>query len=248
MDTNRIYHDIVKEILESIDSGTFPVGSRLPSERVLAKKFSVSRSCVREAQIVLEAQGRLKVKAGSGAYVSNKDDVSKCCLPYIESFELTEARALFEAEVVALAAPLITDENIIELEKLVGIMRGDVESNMTPDEADASFHNLIARATNNRVIMFTIENMWKMRAEVMELQKNHRKVYCKEGRYLEDKHLAIIEALKNRNPAEARKATQDHFTRIMKALLAASEVDAYQEMKRKTSENRSRFLMSMQLS
>ena len=42
---------------------------RLPSERTLAERFSVSRTLVREAIIALEVQGVVEVRVGSGIYV-----------------------------------------------------------------------------------------------------------------------------------------------------------------------------------
>ena len=69
MSTNRLYHSVASRIIELIDSGAFPPGSRLPGERDLAEKFGVSRVAVREAEIALQAQGRLEIKVGSGAYV-----------------------------------------------------------------------------------------------------------------------------------------------------------------------------------
>ena len=132
--SGRIYHKIAEDILELIDSDDFPVGSRLPSERELALKFNVSRGCIRKAQIVLEAQGRLKVKASAGVFVCNKN------LPNPKCFEIIEAHGLFAAEVAALAAPLITDDIIKELEALAPIITGEVESEVTSDEALSLIH------------------------------------------------------------------------------------------------------------
>jgi len=59
MTDQRLYHNVANQILELIDSGVFPPGSRLPGERDLAQKFGVSRVSIREAGIALQAQGRL---------------------------------------------------------------------------------------------------------------------------------------------------------------------------------------------
>jgi len=137
MAEQRLYHTIANKILELIDSGVFPPGSRLPGERDLAEKFGVSRVAVREAEISLQAQGRIEIKVGSGAYVLDGSNMLVNGLPKVGPFELTEARALFEAESAALAAPIITTEAIEELERYIAIMSGKEKSDMTPDEADA---------------------------------------------------------------------------------------------------------------
>lgn len=247
MAEKRLYHTVANQILELIDSGVFPPGSRLPGERDLAEKFGVSRVAVREAEIALQAQGRLEIKVGSGAYVLDGSNMPVNGLPKVGPFELTEARALFEAESAALAAPIITDETLEELENYIAIMSGKVKSDMSPDEADAAFHNAIARSTNNHAIMFVIDSMWKMRTEAAQLQKVYRKVCDKDSSHREDEHMAILDALRNRDSSAARLAMRAHFTRMIEALLEASEEEAYQEVKRKASESRSRFLLTKQL-
>jgi len=248
MAEKRLYHTVANKILELIDSGVFPAGSRLPGERDLAKKFGVSRVAVREAEIALQAQGRLEIKVGSGAYVLDGSNSPLNGLPKVGPFELTEARALFEAESAALAAPIITDETITELENYISIMSGKIPSDMTPDEADAAFHNTIARATNNHAIMFVIDSMWQMRTEAAQLQKVYKRVCDKDSSHREDEHQAILDALKNRDSSAARLAMRAHFTRMIEALLVASEEEAYQEVKRKASESRSRYMLTKQLS
>ena len=247
MAEKRLYHTVANKILELIDSGVFPPGSRLPGERDLAEKFGVSRVAVREAEISLQAQGRLEIKVGSGAYVLDGSNSLLNGLPKVGPFELTEARALFEAESAALAAPIITDETLEELENYISIMSGKISNNMTPDEADAAFHNTIARATNNHAIMFVIDSMWQMRTEAAQLQRVYKNVCDKDSSHREDEHQAILDALKNRDSNAARVAMRAHFTRMIEALLEASEEEAYQEVKRKASESRSRYMLTKQI-
>jgi len=247
MAEQRLYHKVANQILELIDSGVFPPGSRLPGERDLAEKFGVSRVAIREAEIALQAQGRLEIKVGSGAYVLDGSEYTAHGLPKVGPFELTEARALFEAESAALAAPMITDEAIEELERLIQVMMGKVESDMNADEADEAFHLTIAKATNNPAIIYVIGSMWGMRKEASQLQKVYRSVCDKDPSHREDEHQTILDALKNRDSSAARIAMRAHFTRMIEALLVASEKEAYQAVKKKTSESRSRFLMSAQL-
>ena len=247
MAEKRLYHTVANQILELIDSGVFPTGSRLPGERDLAEKFGVSRVSVREAEISLQAQGRIEIKVGSGAYVLDGSNRPVNGLPKVGPFELTEARALFEAECAALAAPIITDETILELEGYIEVMCGKKPSELSAEEADEAFHMTIARATNNHAIMFVIDSMWKMRTEAVQLQKVYNTVCEKDTTHREQEHQAILDALKNRDSSAARIAMRAHFTRMIEALLVASEEEAYQEVKRKSSESRSRFLLTKQI-
>ena len=49
-------------------------------------------------------------------------------------------------------------------------------------------------------------------------------------------------ALRNRDPDAARKAMRGHFSRLLEALLDASEQQAIEEAKKRSEENRQRFL------
>ena len=247
MADKRLYHKVANQILELIDSGVFPPGSRLPGERDLAKKFGVSRVSIREAEIALQARGRIEIKVGSGAYVLDGNDQHANGLPKVGPFELTEARALFEAESAALAAPIISEKALAELEGYIAIMSGKTENGMSAEEADEAFHMTIARATNNPAIIFVIDSMWKMRSEAVQLQKVYKSVCDKDTTHREDEHQTILDALKKKDSGAARQAMRTHFTRMIEALLVASEEEAYQEVKRQASESRSRFLLSTQI-
>lgn len=55
-----------------IEAGELVVGGRLQAERDLAERFGVSRPTVREALIVLEAEGHIQIRMGSGADIAQK--------------------------------------------------------------------------------------------------------------------------------------------------------------------------------
>ena len=64
------YLSIHRELEERIASGRLPPGSRLPSQRELADSFGVTLMTLRQALALLEADGLLVAKRGSGTYVS----------------------------------------------------------------------------------------------------------------------------------------------------------------------------------
>ena len=52
----RRFWSVVEKLEALINNGTYPVGSRLPAERVLAETYGVSRPTIREAIIALEVR------------------------------------------------------------------------------------------------------------------------------------------------------------------------------------------------
>ncbi|MGY0399872.1 MAG: GntR family transcriptional regulator, partial [Ostreibacterium sp.] len=66
---NRHYQVIAKRLQAHIIDKRYRIGDRLPSERQLADELTVSRSLLREALIMLEIEGLVEVRRGSGIYV-----------------------------------------------------------------------------------------------------------------------------------------------------------------------------------
>lgn len=247
MTEKRLYHTVANKLLELIDSGVFPPGSRLPGERDLAKRFGVSRVSIREAGIALQAQGRVEIKVGSGVYVLDRSNLPVYGLPKVGPFELTEARALYEGEAAALAASMISEEDLERLDYLIKVMTGQAQDELGPDEADAEFHLTIARSTNNHAILFVVDSLWKMREEASQLQEVYKTVCSKDSSHREDEHKLILDALKRRDSSAARFAMRAHFTRMTEALLVESEAQALREVQRKASESRSRYTLSQKI-
>ena len=75
----RLYRGVLKKMLQLIESGEFPVGGRLPPERELSERFSVSRPTIREAIVALESLDRVRVKTGSGVYVLEPSACTSAC-------------------------------------------------------------------------------------------------------------------------------------------------------------------------
>ena len=73
----RLFHTVAQQILQLIADEGFGPGAKLPGERELAERFGVSRVTVREAEVALQAQGRLTIKTGSGVFVSAGPAVSE---------------------------------------------------------------------------------------------------------------------------------------------------------------------------
>jgi DNA-binding FadR family transcriptional regulator len=158
---DRLYRQVVLKILNLMGSGEYPVGSRLPSERELAERFAVSRPTIREAIIALEAQGVVSVKTGSGVYVRERQSDVLSLGQSVSPFELIEARVYIEGEVAALAASLITDE---QLSTLRGLLTEMAEENIQDESssagADRKFHSVISEASNNRIMGLFIVQLW----------------------------------------------------------------------------------------
>ena len=70
--------DIIAErIREYIIDEPIKVGEKLPTEKALSDKFSVSRSTIREAMKILEAGNIVEIRHGLGSFVALNTGLSK---------------------------------------------------------------------------------------------------------------------------------------------------------------------------
>ena len=247
MKDKPLYHTIAEELARQIDAGKYAPGSRLPAERELAEQFNVSRVTIREAEIALQAVGRIVIKTGSGVYVSEATDDPSRAFPEITAFEVTEARALFEAEAAALAAGQISDDTLEKLAELVDIMSRTGRDDEAGEAADHEFHRTIAAASNNAAIMYVIETLWKMRDEIEPVKEVYDSVCSADFGARGREHADILEAMRARDSAAARRSMRVHFQRLLESMLDVTHEQAIEALNKRTTESRNRYLKSASL-
>lgn len=240
--TPRLYERLARQLLDDLASGRYKVGARLPAERELAIEYQVSRPAVREAMIALEVQGFVDVRIGSGAYVKRLPGGGETRPGFnATAFEVTEARVLFEGEAAALAAALIDDDELCELDALVVDM-GRTEATAGQSEAaDRAFHLLIAKATRNSVISDTVERLWDLRNTSPDCLLLHEKSRDAGNRPVPHEHAAIVAALRSKDPVAARTAMRTHLNRVIDYLLFTTEERAVAEARRSMASTRQRY-------
>ena len=246
MKEERLFHSVARQISDLIEKGEFPYGTRLPGERELAERFSVSRVTIREAEIALQAIGLVEIKTGSGVYVCDSKPANLGALPSVSAFELTEARSLIEAEAAALAAKVITDAELEKLQTLTLEMASPDKAIST--KADGEFHATIARASGNKAMLHVIETLWRMREELSDVKQMYESVCDEDASVRAREHQDILDALLARDPVRARDAMRQHFLRLIGAMLDVSERQALEELQQRVSESRERFLSTAQIS
>lgn len=101
----RLYQQLAADLKERIEQGVYLVGDKLPAERFIADEKNVSRTVVREAIIMLEVEGYVEVRKGSGIHVvSNQPRHQQAADTNMEfanygPFELLQARQLIESNI-----------------------------------------------------------------------------------------------------------------------------------------------------
>jgi DNA-binding FadR family transcriptional regulator len=243
----RLYQQVAEKLVKAISSGQFPVGARLPAERDMAMLYHISRPTLREAIIALEIDGIVEVRKGSGVYVTAPPGAGlRPAMMDVGPFELTEARILIEGEAAALAASLISEQEIQVLERL--LIEMDAANREGHSEVvDREFHQAIANATQNSAISTVVDSLWTLRERSPQCASVFHKSRVSGVLPVVSEHRAIVDALRMRNPRAARAAMQGHLRRVLNYLLDATEYETLEEAKAKVAAQRHRFTAGVQL-
>lgn len=211
----RLYQRIAGEIVRLIETGTFTSGQRLPAERELALLLKVSRSSLREALSALELQGRLSIKVGAGTFVKSlRQHEKKTMAPApreISPFDVLRARRLVEGEAAALAARNATASHIAGMQSAFKRLAADMRANRMQSAADREFHLCIARASGNTALSLVIERLWDEGNQ--PLNARIEKLYVSAIRKRDNvaEHQAVLDAIRGRDAAAARRAMRAHL-------------------------------------
>ncbi len=212
------------ELLKGLQSGSWPPGSRLPTERDLCSTFGVSRSGLRRVLAELREQGLITQKVGSGTYVADKPGKAETgagrflAVPSVSPAELMEARLLLEPMLVDLIVNNATTADFDRLEDCCA----RAEAAQTLDEfekLDSELHEQLALATQNALFI----SVFRLMAEIRESGEwgfLKQKVLTAERRaVLQKEHRQIVVALRQRDVDTARRAIFDHLAQARLNLL-----------------------------
>ncbi|MBO6895365.1 MAG: FCD domain-containing protein [Roseibium sp.] len=225
-DSKRRYQEIAELLARRIAEEGYKPGDKFPTERQISMEMGISRSLVREAFIVLEIEGYLDVRKGSGSYVADGEKISlNVQKSDFGPFELLQARQLLESSIAGFAATTITKNDIIRLRETLELERKAIENGTEDYLADRQFHLLIAEATQNSVLVAQVEDLWTKRENSSMWARLHDRIFdlSYRTRWLDD-HAIILEALRHRDSDRARHAMWQHLENVRLTLLELSDV------------------------
>jgi GntR family uxuAB operon transcriptional repressor len=224
--SKRRYQEIAELLARRIAGEGYKPGDKFPTERQISLEMGISRSLVREAFIVLEIEGYLDVRKGSGSYVADGEKISlNVQKSDFGPFELLQARQLLESSIAGFAATTITKNDIIKLRETLELERNAIENGKEDYFADRQFHRQIAEATQNSVLVDQVEDLWTKREDSSMWARLHDRIFDLSYRtkWLDD-HAIILEALRHRDSDRARHAMWQHLENVRLTLLEISDV------------------------
>lgn len=202
-------------ILNAAADGTHAAGARLPTERELARRFTVPRNAVRKMLAQLEAEGTITRHVGRGTFLAGASNTGAGSAPgesvaHTSPAELMEARLRIEP---ALAELIATNATTADFERMEACLDKS-ERATTLDEFelwDAALHQALAVATHNRFVIRVLDMVTAIRQQ-SEWGKLKDRIVTPERRIkYQQEHRDIVAALKDRDAERARDRILVHL-------------------------------------
>jgi GntR family transcriptional repressor for pyruvate dehydrogenase complex len=219
---------LADDLRERILRGDFPEGTALPPERELVIQTAMSRTTVREALRILEVQGLVRIKTGraGGAFIQRPGEESIASTVnllirgrQIRMAALLETREAIEPACARLAATYRLDEDLAELDRANGAIA--VEGSLTAFlQANVDWHVAVAVASHNELLNGF---MLALSRAIYTATDNQGFVDADVRRATVHSHVAITDAIRDRDPETAVRRMQRHVHAYAEAVMQVED-------------------------
>lgn len=219
----RIYENIIFQIKELIDEEKLRPGDRLPSERKMAGYLGCSRTSVREAFRVLEADGLVISRQGGGRFIQDTDQemVMSYRLRPSDAIErnamlqFIEAREALEPKIAELACRRASQQELNAIKFDLENLAADFGTASKKNDAPLNFHLSIAQASHNSILV----SMMQANANLIRQIRKWTLFSIKRRTEDYQEHEAILNALLDRDADLAVETVGNHLSALRRFIL-----------------------------
>ncbi|MFZ5870333.1 MAG: FadR/GntR family transcriptional regulator [Actinomycetota bacterium] len=210
----RLYEQIVQQLLHHIRQAGLGPGDRLPPERELAARLGVSRASLAQALVALEVLGVITVRHGDGVVIeepaTDRQVVSALRAHRDRLPDVIEARSALEVKLAALAAQRRTEDDLRAIDAALDVMAADVDAGGRGVEGDELFHAAVTAAGHSRLLARLMREISDLIRETRleSLAQPDRPAASLAG------HRRIAEAIRARDVQGAAQAMHDHIALV----------------------------------
>lgn len=213
--------EVMRKVETALLDGTWPAGTRLPAERVLAETYDVARNTVREATQRLAARGLLQSRRGAGVFVTEqlRSGIASPWRQLVADHpalreDILEFRRVLEGATAYFAALRADTQDLRRIRALLDQLvraRGRDDKQAEAD-ADAKLHEAIALASHNTMFLHLHTSVIGMlREHITTNGTGLREQDAEASEQLLLQHRTLCAAILARRPEEARTAMQAHI-------------------------------------
>jgi DNA-binding FadR family transcriptional regulator len=217
----RLSDQLTTVLAGEIVSGRLPAGSHFPSTEAIVNRFGVSRTVARETVQALAMLGLVRVQHGKRTEVLPEGEWDILSSTVQEALrnegraaallrDLYEFRLLIEPRAAALMAEHGSDDDVRRLAELAAEMELIAEEEVTPRAvlvADRAFHDLVARASENRVVHAVSRDIREIIGTLWGLSD----LGAREALTVARQHRDIADAVARRDPDAAAETMRAHL-------------------------------------
>jgi len=207
---------IVSDVLEYLLKVGMKEGSKVPSETELAERLGVSRPLIREAVRSLASLGLLETRNGVGStfrgFNSDALNITLGVAVATDSTTLDEIlsiREWIEVNAASVAAVKRTDDHLSEMYECLFRMEIAKESPLEYAGLDLKLHNLVLKASCNRVAAIMGGAVSHVSEQVMYLGGSL--ATPTEWQEIQKSHIEVVDAIADQNAKEAEIKMVEHF-------------------------------------
>lgn len=219
----------LERLREMLRAGGVDADGKLPAERELSTSLGVSRRAVRRALEVLEAEGRVWRRQGSGTYAGARpgglsghvDSIVASTNP----MEVMEVRLRIEPQLAQLAAVRAKAGDIDHLYDLA--LKTHASSDADSHELwDGALHRLIAQCAGNRFFLVLFDVVNRVRQDpAWQTIRQRARTASRTAPLIHVQHMAIVDAIAAHDPARAGEAMRQHLLTLQESLVRITSLD-----------------------
>src|ERR1700737_429518 len=214
LERSRLYEDLGERLGQLVHESKMVPGDRFPPERELAQRLRVSRTSIRQAMVVLQAQGFVDVRHGEGIFLRRMRGFGGSLPKLLERRrrlpEVLEAREALEVKLAELAAARRTRDDLGAMHAALRTMEKEIRTKGLGTDGDAAFHHAVASAARNKVLLHLID---AMADAIQETRVESLSEPGRPPRSLEA-HRRILQAIEAGTPPKAGQEMRKHLRQV----------------------------------
>lgn len=214
---------LLARIDRAIESGAWPPGHQLPTERALEAEFGVTRATLRSGLKRLEAAGKIVRHVGRGTFVAAPVDASRV-EPWLQRVlgaspaEVMEIRLALEPWAARLAAARATATDLTRMRDCIA-EAGKAAGVQQFEHWDGELHKAIVDAAKNGLLSALYEAVDTVRRQGEWLAQKLRTVTPERRETYQRQHGEIVDALVDRDAERAANLARRHLLGVRRTLL-----------------------------
>ena len=197
---------IADDIAAAIAARKLPPGTKL-REEALSRVYSVSRTKIRAALLILSKDKLIDIVPDKGAFVSQPTEA--------EARDVFATRRIIEAALAAQFVEKARPADFARLEKHIRSERAAVSRSDSKARSRllGDFHVLLARVVGNQVLTEILEELVARSSLITMLYQSERDAACSS-----DEHVAFLQAARSGDAAAAVALMLEHLSHVEAAL------------------------------